>query len=94
MLDGTEHVARLTLGALVELEAELGEDSLVALIERFEGGRFSSRDVLALVVAGLRGGGWTGSAEDLRTVVIGGGPMGAAQVAAQLLTRAFAPSLP
>ena len=89
-LDGQRHVAKLTLGALAELEAALAEDSLIALVERFEGGRFSSRDVLALLVAGLRGGGWEGSAGDLRTVEIGGGPVEAARVAAELLARAFA----
>ncbi|GGH46098.1 gene transfer agent family protein [Frigidibacter albus] len=89
-LDGQRHVAKLTLGALAELEAALAEDSLIALVERFEGGRFSSRDVLALLVAGLRGGGWDGSAGDLRTVEIGGGPVEAARVAAELLARAFA----
>ena len=89
-LDGQRHVAKLTLGALAELEAALAEDSLIALVERFEGGRFSSRDVLALLVAGLRGGGWEGSAADLRTVEIGGGPVEAARGAAELLARAFA----
>jgi len=89
-LDGQRHVAKLTLGALAELEAALAEDSLIGLVERFEGGRFSSRDVLALLVAGLRGGGWDGSAADLRTVEIGGGPVEAARVAAELLARAFA----
>lgn len=89
-LNGVAHRAKLTLGALAELEGALGEGSLVALAERFESGRFSGRDVLALIVAGLRGGGWTGRAEDLLTVEIGGGPVGAAQAAAQLLARAFA----
>ena len=82
-------VAKLTLGALAELEAGLGEVSLMDLVRRFETGAFSSRDVLALIVAGLRGGGWEGRAEDLRTVEIGGGPVGAARIAAQLLARAF-----
>ena len=91
-LDGQPQVAKLTLGALAELESALGADSLAALAERFEAGRFSSRDVLALIVAGLRGGGWQGTAADLRTVEIGGGPLGAARVAAELLARAF--SLP
>ncbi len=89
-LDGQPQVAKLTLGALAELESALGADSLAALAERFEAGRFSSRDVLALIVAGLRGGGWQGTAADLRTVEIGGGPVGAARVAAELLARAFA----
>lgn len=89
-IDGQHHVAKLTLGALAELESELGEDSLVALVERFEGGQVSSRDVMRLLVAGLRGGGWRGSAEDLLSADIAGGPVGAAKAAARLLALAFA----
>lgn len=90
LLDGKRHVAKLTLGALAELETALGTGSLIDLVERFEAGRFSTRDVLALLVAGLRGGGWQGSAADLRCVDIGGGPVMAARAAAELLARAFA----
>jgi hypothetical protein len=89
-LNGVVHKAKLTLGALAELEAQLGEASLMAVVERFETQRFSSRDVLALIVAGLRGGGWQGTAVDLLAAEIGGGPVGAARVAAELLARAFA----
>ena len=35
-LDGRPHVARLTLGALAALEGELGTESMVALVERFD----------------------------------------------------------
>lgn len=91
-LDGQRHVAKLTLGALAELEDALETETLIDLVERFEGRRFSTRDVLALIVAGLRGGGWQGMAADLRTVEIGGGPVEAARAAAELLARAF--SLP
>ncbi|PJF08140.1 gene transfer agent family protein [Pseudorhodobacter sp. MZDSW-24AT] len=90
VLDGRPTVAKLTLGALAELEETLAVGSLIDLVQRFEAGRFSSRDVVALLVAGLRGGGWTGTASDLRSVEIGGGPMEAARVAAALLARAFA----
>lgn len=89
VVDGERHVAKLTLGALAELEAKLDADTLVALIERFEGGQFSTRDVMALVVAGLRGGGWTGTEADLLTAEIDGGAVEAARVAGQLLVRAF-----
>ncbi|MFC4733686.1 gene transfer agent family protein [Salipiger abyssi] len=88
-LDGEERAMRLTLGALAELEAGLEEGSLVALVQRFEEGRCSTRDVLALIVAGLRGGGWEGSAADLLRAEIAGGPMAAAKAAAELLARAF-----
>ncbi len=91
-IDGQPHVLKLTLGALAELEERLGEDTIVSLVERFEGGAFSSRDVLALIVAGLRGGGWRGQASDLLNAEIAGGPVEAARVAGQLLVRAF--SLP
>lgn len=90
MLDGERRIAKLTLGALAELEAALDSGTLVDLVERFEQGRFSTRDVLALIVAGLRGGGWQGTATDLRTVMIGGGPFEAVRIAAELLARAFA----
>lgn len=88
-LDGQRQVLKLTLGALAELEEALGTDSIVALVERFEAGKFSSRDVLHLIVAGLRGGGWSGDASDLRSAEIAGGPIEAARVAAALLVRAF-----
>lgn len=89
VLDGRRLTAKLTLGALAELEAALGTGTLVELVERFEAGAFSTRDVLMLIVAGLRGGGWDGAAQDLLRAEIGGGPVEAARVAAQLLARAF-----
>ncbi|MDB6453239.1 gene transfer agent family protein [Falsirhodobacter sp. 20TX0035] len=88
VIDGQRHVAKLTLGALAELEDVLQADSLIALIQRFEEGRFTTRDVLAVVVAGLRGGGWSGHASDLMTAEIA--PAEAARSAALLLARAFA----
>jgi hypothetical protein len=87
---GKRHVMKLTLGALAELEASMAADSLVALVERFETGAFSTCDVLALIVAGLRGGGWRGDASDLLSVEIEGGAPEAARLAGQLLVRAFA----
>ncbi|MBW4984837.1 gene transfer agent family protein [Mameliella sp. CS4] len=89
VIDGQTHVMRLTLGALAELEDGLASGSLVDLVQRFETGGFSTRDVLALIVAGLRGGGWTGQAVDLLSAKIEGGPMAAARAAAELLARAF-----
>jgi len=90
VLDGQRHVARLTLGALAELEETMLSDTLVDLVARFDTGDYSSRDVLAIVVAGLRGGGWNGQALDLMSVDIEGGPIAAAKAAARLLASAFA----
>jgi len=89
VIDGERRVLKLTLGALAELEARLAAGSLVDLVERFEAGAFSTRDVLALIVAGLRGGGWQGGARDLIAAEIEGGPLAAARAAAELLARAF-----
>ncbi|UWQ21003.1 gene transfer agent family protein [Jannaschia sp. W003] len=91
VLDGRRRVLRLTLGALAALEAELGEgDGLVALVARFEAGRFRTRDVVAVLLAGLRGGGWEGRAAALLEGEIGGGPVEAARIAGLLLARGFA----
>ncbi|MGR3679605.1 MAG: gene transfer agent family protein [Paracoccaceae bacterium] len=87
MLDGQRQVLKLTLGALAELETTLAVGSLVELVERFEGGTFSTLDVICLLRAGLRGGGIEGI--DPATAEISGGPMAAARVAAELLARAF-----
>lgn len=90
VIDGQLCVCKLTLGALAELEAVLETDTLVELVKRFEKGSFSTRDVLALIVAGLRGGGWQGTAHDLVQAEIEGGIVRAAEAAAELLARAFA----
>jgi hypothetical protein len=88
-INGEPQVMRLTLGALAELETRLQEPSLVALVERFEGNRYAARDVLALLEAGLRGGKCDLAPEDLPHAEIEGGPVAAAQAAAELLARAF-----
>lgn len=88
-VDGVTYDAKLSLGALVELEAELDEQSLLALVERFETGRFTARDVVSMLSAGLRAGGWTGTTRDLLAAEIAGGPLEATRAAGALLSRAF-----
>jgi hypothetical protein len=89
IVDGQHHRMKLTLGALAELEEDLAEPSLMALVQRFENGGFSTRDVLALLCAGLHGGGVQMDPDVLAAAEIDGGPMRAAQAAAELLARAF-----
>ena len=69
---------------------ELQAFGVCELIERFESGQVSARDVLALIVAGLRGGGWACETQDLLTAEIKGGLAAATKVAGILLSRAFA----
>lgn len=89
VIDGQRRVMKLTLGALAELEQTLETDTLVGLVERFEGSKYSSADVLALICAGLRGGGADVTRDALFHSEIEGGPMAAARAAAELLARAF-----
>jgi len=89
VIDGQQRVLKLTLGALAGLEHALEAGSLVELVERFETGGFSTRDVLAVVVAGLQGGGAEVSDTDLLQAEIDGGVVAAARAAATLLARAF-----
>lgn len=56
-LGGCRYTLCLTLGALAELEDAFGVQDLAALAERFGSGRLSSRDLLAILVVALRGGG-------------------------------------
>ncbi len=89
VLDGVSYDLRLTLGALAELETALGASSLMDVVSRFDGGNYSTRDVLAVLQAGLKGGG-ANPLPNLAEADITGGITRAAQVAAQLLVRAFA----
>lgn len=90
VIDGQRRVLKLTLGALAELEDALGATSLMALIERFESGKFSARDVMALILAGLHGAGEPMPAEALLRAEIEGGAGAAARAAGLVLARAFA----
>ncbi|MBC6407071.1 MAG: gene transfer agent family protein [Rhodobacteraceae bacterium] len=90
ILNGTPRVLKLTLGSLAQMEQALSNGSLVELVERFESGVFSAQDVQAVIIAGLRGGGWRGEASTLLDAEIAGGPLEATRIAAQLLVRAFA----
>ena len=89
-IGGRAYALKLTLGALAGLEAALETETLVDLVQRFEQGRFSARDVLALLAAGLQGGGHAISRDALAAAEIEGGPVQAARVAAALLARSFA----
>jgi len=89
VIDGQNYTLCLTLGALAELEAALHSNDLNGLAERFENGRVSARDLIAIIGAGLRGAGNPVSNEDLARMSIDGGASRAAQLAASLLAAAF-----
>ncbi|MEO1688359.1 MAG: gene transfer agent family protein [Pseudomonadota bacterium] len=89
-VEGRARRMRLSLGALAELEAAIDAGGLAALAERFEGGAFTTRDLIALLGAGLRGG-WDVSDRELANMEIEGGAAGAARAGARLLAATFAP---
>lgn len=88
-VNGTSRTLRLTLGALAALEARLEAGSLVELVERFETGSFSARDILMLLHAALAGGGTDMEEAAFAQADIEGGPVEAARVAAAVLAQAF-----
>ncbi len=91
VVDGERRVMRLTLGALAELEARLGATNLVELAEKFESGRVGTAELIALLAAGIRGGGHEIDEQALMRAEIGGGALGAMKAGLALLAATFRP---
>lgn len=91
-IDGREHVLRLTLGTLAELEERLAAKSLLGLAERFESGSVPTSELIALLAAGIRGGGGAMTEPELADASFEGGAVGAMQAAMLLLARTFRPA--
>lgn len=89
VVDGRACVMRLTLGALAELEGVLSAGSMVALAEKFEGGEISAGELIALLGAGLRGGGIEISDAELAAARIEGGAVTAMRAGMALLEATF-----
>jgi hypothetical protein len=88
-LDGQQHTLCLTLGALAELEAKFGAAGLVELASRFENGRLSARDLVAVIACGLRGAGATYSDDEVAALRVTGGLHTCVRIAADLLAATF-----
>jgi hypothetical protein len=92
VFDGKNYTLRLTLGALAELETAFGADDLVGLAGRFEGGRLSSRDLLRVIAAGVRGGGSDLGDDEIARMSVEGGVPAYVKLASDLLVAAFGAS--
>jgi hypothetical protein len=93
VLDGREYRLCLTLGALAELEHAFAADDLGALVQRFSSGSLSAGDMVAVIGAGLRGGGNDVADEAVRGMTAEGGVAGFALIVSDLLQATFgAPS--
>ena len=88
-LDGRPHTLRLTLQGLAELESAFQLRDLAALGERFGSGRLASSDVIAILGAGLRGGGLDLPDTEVARLPFDDGPAGAVTAAMQLLVATF-----
>lgn len=91
VIDGERRILCMTLGALAELETAFGVDNIADLAGRLGGGRLTTRDVMAVIAAGLRGGGNRIDDLDPADMRVEGGLGGAIRLAARLLESAFVP---
>ncbi|MCM2291904.1 gene transfer agent family protein [Allorhizobium sp. BGMRC 0089] len=89
VIDGERRILCLTLGALAELETAFAADTLSELATRFSAGRLSSRDLIRILAAGLRGGGNRVSDEDVADMCIEGGVAAAVAIVRELLVMTF-----
>jgi len=88
-LDGKVHTLCLTLGALAELESAFDADDMVALAERFSGGRITSRDAIRVIGAGLRGAGYELDDAAVGQMQVEDGAAGFVKIVAALLAATF-----
>jgi hypothetical protein len=89
VLDGKSFRLCLTLGALAELESELGETDMLALATRFEAGRIAARDCVAIIGAGLRGAGYEIENSEVAAMHCESGAAGYVDIVARLLSATF-----
>lgn len=91
VIDGERRILCLTLGAIAELESVFGVDNIADLASRFASGRIGAAELIAIIAAGLRGGGNLVDDEDVRDMRVEGELEGAVRLAAELLATAFTP---
>ena len=94
LLDGREYRLCLTLGALAELEDAFAASDLGALVQRFSGGTLAAGDMVAVIGAGLRGGGNEISDDEVRRMTAEGGVAGFAAIVSDLLQATFGAPAP
>jgi len=88
-LGGKSYTLVLTLGALAEIEDAYGGQDMIAIAERFEGGRIRASDAIKVIGAGLRGAGETISDGDVAKLSVPGGAAGYLRIVAELLKATF-----
>ncbi len=89
MIDGERRILCLTLGALAELETAFSADGLGDLGKRLAAGRLRAKDLIAIIGAGLRGGGNAIDDDEVAAMSMEGGVAAYAKLVGELLTLTF-----
>ncbi|MFB2551013.1 gene transfer agent family protein [Ensifer soli] len=89
VISGERRILCLTLGSLAELETAFSAQTLDDLGRRFAAGGLSARDMIAILGAGLRGGGNLIADEDVAEISVEGGIGELARLTGELLAVTF-----
>jgi len=89
VLDGVPYRLWLNLGALAELESAFGVEDMVALAQRYSGGRIAARDAIRIIGAGLRSGGHMIDDAAVAEMRADGGAASFIDIVARLLRATF-----
>ncbi|MEO2039913.1 MAG: gene transfer agent family protein [Martelella sp.] len=89
VFDGERRILCLTLGALAELETAFAANGLADLGSRLSSGGLKARDLIAIIGAGLRGGGNAIDDEEVAAMGMEGGVAAYANLVGELLTVTF-----
>lgn len=89
VLDGAPYRLCLTLGALADLESAFEAEDMLALAQRFSGGRIAARDAIRVIGAGLRSGGHMIDDAAVGDMRVEGGAAGFIDIVARLLRATF-----
>jgi hypothetical protein len=89
ILRGRRRALVLTLGALAEIETELGPEGLKGLADRLSDGKLSVSDALTVLAAGLRGAGEAVDRDELGRAIPATDLGSALNTAAALLAASF-----
>lgn len=89
VLDGVPYRLCLTLGALADLESAFGAEDMLALAQRFSGGRIAARDAIRIIGAGLRAGGTMIEDAAVGDMRVNAGAAGFVDIVARLLHATF-----
>ncbi len=93
VIDGETRLLCLTLGGLAQMEVEFGAENLGELVERFSQGKWTARQLSAVIAAGLRGGGMSCDAGDVAQMQFDSGPLAAITIVTRLLDATFSASV-